>query len=260
MGLLFVLMAYAIVCSIAATVAACVLGFVAWQLIPARAKGRRKAIMASVVFPYGCIVFAGCWFFAYSTINYACFHRDPMLGDDWETPLPNGYSIGMIDTTDEGIVYATRAGMDNVSIQPTAAQIRHVRSLQLAGHHLYGSRQANGDSFSTTTPLESSIEYFDVDTEKLAYTAFHTQAELQYVAQAEGSSLVLRPLETVYSMYRFTWFDYCAGGILILLPTLGAGCLMRLLWKTRNSTDHTPLDPIRATPCTTPPWLIQHDR
>ena len=57
------------------------------------------------LFPFGYVAFGGVWFVVYATINGVVFHRDPGLGDGWETPMPNGYALRMIDTTDQGTVY-----------------------------------------------------------------------------------------------------------------------------------------------------------
>ena len=115
MGIAVVLIFYAVALTIAASVGAVLLGVLSYVLTR-HSRQRRRVILASVLFPFACVVCAGGWFILYAVINYAVFHRDPGLGDSWETPLPNGYALMMIDTTDQGTVYnpKTQPGYDLV--------------------------------------------------------------------------------------------------------------------------------------------------
>ncbi len=107
MGLGVVLIFYFVVLTVVASVGALGLGGLAYFLTR-KSKFWRRAVLASVLFPFLCEAFAGGWFIAYAFINYEVFQRDPMLGDTWQTPLPNGYALMMIDTTDQGTVYNPR--------------------------------------------------------------------------------------------------------------------------------------------------------
>src|ERR1700722_13867796 len=105
MGIVVVLIFYAVALTIAASIGAAVLGAISYFLTKHSGQDRKKAILASVLFPFLCLAYAGGWFITYAVVNYTIFHRDPGLGDSWETPLPDSYSLMMIDTTDQGTVY-----------------------------------------------------------------------------------------------------------------------------------------------------------
>src|SRR5690348_3393338 len=93
MGILFVLLIYAVVLSIAGGIAAAVLGAIVFKLIPSPRLRRKRAVTFAAAFPLICVAYAGVWFIAYAAINDLVFHRDPGLGDSWYTPLPNGYAL-----------------------------------------------------------------------------------------------------------------------------------------------------------------------
>jgi hypothetical protein len=46
-----------------------------------------------------------CGFVFQAIVNVVLLHRDIGLGDGFECPLPNGYALSFIDTTDIGTVY-----------------------------------------------------------------------------------------------------------------------------------------------------------
>jgi succinate dehydrogenase/fumarate reductase cytochrome b subunit len=98
MGLGVVLIAYFVVLTVIALLGALGIGGLAY-LLTRKSKFWKRMVLASVLFPFLCEAFAGGWFIAYAFINYEVFKRDPMLGDTWQTPLPNGYALMMIDTT-----------------------------------------------------------------------------------------------------------------------------------------------------------------
>lgn len=105
MGIAVVLIVYTIALMVGALVGAFLLGSAAYFLTKRFGQRRKRVVIASTLFPFACILFAGAWFIGYSTVNYIVFHRDPDLGDTWEMPLPNGYALMMIDTTDQGLIY-----------------------------------------------------------------------------------------------------------------------------------------------------------
>jgi hypothetical protein len=142
MGIAVVLIFYAVTLTIAASVGALVFGLLGSALTRPSGPGRKRAVIACVLFPYACVAFAGGWFITYWVINESVFHRDPMLGDTWETPLPNGYSLMMIDTTDQGTVYnpKTQGGYGVVTGGNDSAF--GVRQLQVSGKLILGARDS----------------------------------------------------------------------------------------------------------------------
>jgi predicted PurR-regulated permease PerM len=102
MGIGIVLLFWAVIGTILAGVAAVVLGVATAWLTRRVQHWRRTAILAAAVLPFLCLAWAGAVFFFQAIVNETLFHRDPGLGDAWHTPLPNGYSLLMIDETDHG--------------------------------------------------------------------------------------------------------------------------------------------------------------
>ena len=69
MGLGVVLIFYAIAMTIAATVVAIVFGAVSYFLTRQSWPKSKRAVIASVIFPYVCVGFAGAWFISYAVIT-----------------------------------------------------------------------------------------------------------------------------------------------------------------------------------------------
>ena len=234
MGIMVVLIFYAIALTIAASVAAIVLGGATFVLMRHSASGRKRAVLASSAFPFLCVAFTGAWFVVYAITNYTVFHRDPGLGDGWETPLPNGYALMMIDTTDQGAVYKPVAGSVE-SFNESNHKIDGARQLQVSRNLIFGARDTGyfGRLGQESTFVDS---YFEMDTAKDTYKEFKTIAELRQQAANEGVSLQLRRFDSVFGDYRTTWFDYLSCIILLLVPGVGFFLLARCVWKIRRST------------------------
>ena len=142
MGLVFVLFFYAIALTIVASLSAILLGFLAYVVTRKVGSKRRVAILVSAIFPFGCVVFAGVWFAVYAVVNGVAFHRDPGLGDSWETPLPNGYELLMIDTTGQGTVYNPKTQPIQGSVSSSYDAVFGVRRLQVSGDLIFGARDS----------------------------------------------------------------------------------------------------------------------
>jgi len=240
MGLLFVLILYAVAMTIAASIGAVILGIVAFRLIGESGPKRSRAILVSVLFPFACVVFASGWFIAYAVINATVFHRDPGIGDDWETPLPNGYAIRMIDVTDQGEIYNPRTQPIESGPRDKQDEAFGVREVQVASSLIFGAsdsgwfgRRGQNSSFVDT--------YFELNTVTGTRTEFKSLDELRQRAASEGVRLSLRQIASVYSDYRFTWFDYTVGAILLLIPLAGLLALARWIWKMRSAVRQPPI-------------------
>ena len=233
MSLFFVLIFYAVTLSIAASISAVVLGGLAYLLTRRAATGRKRAVITSALFPFTCVVFAGAWFVVYAVTNYTVFHHDPGLGDTWETPLPNGYALMMIDVTDQGTVYnpKTQPGFDSVVGQRDT--VFGVRQLQVSGHHIFGA--SDSGYFDRIGQDSTAVDtWFELDTNKGVPVEFKSLDGLRQHAASEGIALDLRSFDDVYREYRFTWFDYTAVAILLLVPAAGLIILFRWIWLIRE--------------------------
>ncbi len=234
MGIGIVLIFYAITLTIAASVGAVVFGVVSYLLTRYSGSQRKRAILASILFPYLCVAFAGGWFVAYAVINHTVFHRDPGLGDSWETPLPNGYALLMIDTTDQGTVYNPKTQSGDGVVVGRDDAVFGVRQLQVSNHLIFGARD---EGYFSRIGQDSNFvnAYFELDTVKHTHTEFKSLDELQQRVAGEGVSLKLRTFSSVFNDYRNTWFDYLAGLILLLVPTVGLLALVRRIWRLRQA-------------------------
>jgi hypothetical protein len=180
----------------------------------------------------------GGWFIAYAVINDLVFHRDPGLGDSWETPLPNGYALAMIDVTDEGTVYdpKTQSGRDSVSSRDDA--VFGVRQLQVADHLIFGARDSG--YFDRRGQNSNYVDtYFELDTAKKTHSEFKSLEELRRRAATEGVSLNLRDFQSVFGDYRTTWFDYLAVAVLLLVPMIAFIFLVRWILKMRRQATNS---------------------
>jgi hypothetical protein len=230
MGIAVVLLFYAVALIVAASIGAVVLGLLSYALTRKAGPRRKRAVVLSVLFPYACVAFAGGWFIAYWIVNEGVFHRDPGLGDTWETPLPNGYALMMIDTTDQGTVYNPKTQSGDGSIGSRSDAAFGVRQLQVSNGLIFGARDSG---YFGRIGQDSKIvdTYFELDTTKNIQTEFKSMEDLQRRAASEGIQLHLREFQLVFRDYRTTWFDYLAGAILLLIPMGGFLMLSRWIWK-----------------------------
>jgi hypothetical protein len=240
MSLMFVLIFYALGQTIAASVGAAILGGAAFFLTHHAKAGRKRAITASVSFPFLCVAYAAVWFVAYAVINYTVFDRDPGLGDGWQTPLPNGYALMMIDTTDQGTVYNPKTQIDRESVNSRDDAVFGVRQLQVSGPWIFGARDTG--YFGRIGQDSKLVDaYFELDTRNRTHTEFKSWEDLKQEASGHGVALHLRPFDSVFGDFRTTWFDYLAGVLLLLFPVIGFVLLALFVWRIRQN-DATPSD------------------
>ncbi|HWA93886.1 MAG TPA: hypothetical protein VG844_04735 [Terracidiphilus sp.] len=233
MGILVVLIFYAIAFCIIATIGALVMGGIAHFITRRSTSGHKRAIVVSAFFPFACVAFAGVWFVGYAIINYTVFQRDPALGDTWQTPLPSGYELMMIDVTDEGTVYNPKTQPVSDGVVGQADTEFGVRKLQVSSSHIFGVRDSK--YFDHIGQDSTNVDtYFDLDTTNGSITEFKSIGELRQHAANEGVQINLRSFYDVYSEYRLTWFDYFALAVLFLIPVTGFLFLVRWVWRIRK--------------------------
>jgi hypothetical protein len=232
-GILFVLFFYAVVLTTAGVAGAVIMGGAAKRLIPHPGLRRKQAVAAAAVFPFACVGYMGVWFVAYAVINDVCFQRDPGLGDSWYTPLPNGYALLMIDTTDQGTVYNPKTQPTGGAVISRDGSLSGVRQLQVAGDLILGARDTG--YFERLGEESNAVDsYFELNTKTMSHKEYGSLTRLQEQAAAEGVRLHLLPFFQVFSQYRTSWFDYVSGLMLVLLPLLGFCLLGRWIWKIRR--------------------------
>jgi hypothetical protein len=229
MGIGFVLLIWAVVGLIVACVGALVLGGVtAFATLEVR-RFRRLTIIAASAFPFVCLGWGGAVFVFQAAVNEFLLHRDPGLGDTWECPLPNGYSLMMIDDTDNGWVYnpATQGVPGGVGEQEDA--VAGVSQIQVAGRYILGS--VDGKAFEHPTVVDGVVtdasnrradSFFLLDTKTGKRQDYPGYAALVSAAQPLAIQAKFEPIHAVYQRYRFTWFDLFAAISFFGPPLLGA--------------------------------------
>jgi hypothetical protein len=149
----------------------------------------------------------------------------------------------MIDVTDNGAIYnpRTQGSEDSVHDQPDA--IFGVRIAQVAGRYILGgASNAIPSSESADETLKHLDDFFLMDTQTGTRHDFSTLDDLRVAALRVGVTTDLRPIASVYSDYRYTWFDTLADLLFIVPIFLGAVVLA--LWIRRvRSTRATALQP-----------------
>jgi hypothetical protein len=238
MGILFVLLFWGVL----GTAIAVVGGFAARRITSALTRNqadgshrpaRERAVRFASLLPFGCLVWAAAIFVFQAVVNTTLLHRDLGLGDSSYCPLPNGYALLMIDVNDQGTVYNPKT-QPGVAVGDQEDAISGVRELQIAGPYIFGGFDSDySKHFGQDSP--SVNRYFVLDTQRGKQVDFDTEGKLRDAASRSGAQLRLEPVFDVYRRYRFTWFDYMTGVILIAFPIFGVAVLLRRIARIRSS-------------------------
>ena len=174
-----------------------------------------------------------------AVINEAVLNRDLGIGDYSHCPLPNGYHIMMIDVTDQGMIYNPKTQPVSHAVVSQDDSVDGVRVLQVAGRYILGASDTKlSEHFGQTT--ESVDSYFWLDTKTGKKTVVPDFEQLRAAATQLGISLKLEPINTVYSRYRFTWFDVFVGILLLAPPLVSAYFLFRWIARVRRTHESIP--------------------
>lgn len=234
MGLLFVLMLWAIVGSVVAAIGAAVYGGSAAFFTRGTKEGRRRVVIAAGLFPFVCLGWGAGVFVFQAIVSEVLLHRDIGLGDTSHCPLPNGYQIVMIDVTDQGWVYNPKT-QPGSGISERDDAIAGVRTLQVADQYVLGGTDSKAfdHQWQETDKVDG---YFILDTVAGKHANFSTFDQLHARAKELKITPELQPIYTVYSKYRFSWFDVFAG-FLFCVPPL-AGTVLLIVWVRRLRRSH----------------------
>jgi hypothetical protein len=232
MGIGMALVFWAIVGVVVAAIDAFFLAGLSFLLTRNAQRGRWLVVIASYVFPFACLPWGGLVFGFQAIVNETLLHRDAGLGDAWRCPLPNGYSILMIDETDNGWVY-------NPKTQPGGGvgegddAISGIQQLQLSGALVLGNRN---ESWGVTSPGQNvNVSYFILDTNKDSHVTFANEKEFKEAANELGVGAIrLEPIDVVYGRYRPTWFDALAGFLFFVPPLVGFVGLVIWVMRVRK--------------------------
>jgi hypothetical protein len=191
------------------------------------------------LFPFVCSGWSGAVFVFQAVVNEGLLHRDLGLGDTWHAPLPNGYQIMMIDVTDQGWVYNPKTQPGSVVGEREDA-VSGVRNVQVAGRYILGA--TDSQSFEHLGQDSNQVDaYFLLDTQLGKQAPFKNYDALRQKALELGIEPNLQPINSVYSKFRFSWFDVMAGLLFCVPPLIGflllIGWIARLR-RTRVSSLH----------------------
>lgn len=229
MGIVFVLALWAVAGLILAALAAAGCGCVTALLTRRVAVGRRRAIITAGLFPFACLIWAGTVFVFQAIVNEGVLNRDLGMGDTWHAPLSNGYQIMMIDVTDQGWVYNPKTQRSSGVMEQEDA-VSGVRFLQVTQHQIIGA--VDSKAFDHLGSESDQVDrYFILDTLHGKRVDFKDRGSFEQGVRGFGFEPKLEPINSIYSRFRFSWFDVFAG-LLFLIPPIG-GAILLLVWTVR---------------------------
>ncbi|MGA7381189.1 MAG: hypothetical protein WBX03_10085 [Terriglobales bacterium] len=239
MGLGIVFIFWVIAGLVIAGVGALVLGG-ATAFLTRRVPGRRKLILTAGLFPFLCLAWAGAVFvFVFqAAVNEGLLNRDIGIGDTWHCPLLNGYSVMMIDDTDDGWLYNPKTQGPGGGVGEQEDAVAGVRLVQLAGPYLLGG--ADNRSFPERESRNEVNTYFLLGTRTGKRTNFTTYEALAAAARQLGIQPKLEPIFTIYGRYRFTWFEVFAGFLCGAPLLAGLGILGWWILRLRKRAMRSP--------------------
>jgi hypothetical protein len=166
------------------------------------------------------------------TVNHVVFERDAGLGDDWYTPLPNGYRLEAIDVTDHGTVYDPKVSKPEGSSMVGPNTVYDVRLLQVDGNIIAGTFSEVFEPGEASSP--HAEHYFLIDVGKSSKVEPASMAALNDELARRGLKNHLDTFWNVLSSYHNTWFDYLAVVFLLLVPASGLFLLTAYVVKIRR--------------------------
>jgi hypothetical protein len=234
MGIGFVLIVYAVGGAVAATIGSLVLRRVVAGFISGSSCSRTLFIRAVTAFPFACLFWAGGVFVFSAAVNVMLLNRDIGIGDGFDCPLPNGYALSFIDTTDAGTVY-------NPKGRPVWSEVREdavndVTMMQLSGPYILGGVDRHRIEH-WEHDIIAADSWFLLNTKTGERRDFNTLEGLKESARRTNITLSLVSIGDLYSKYRFTWFDALAGALLVLPPLTAFALLTRWTLRLRRTRE-----------------------
>jgi hypothetical protein len=210
--------------------------------VPRGRAGRTRLILWTCIYPFACFCWLLAVFIFQAYVNESLLYRDPGIDRTWQTPLPNGYAVLMLDEYHDGTVFNPKthfSGASNNEIHPDGPDaVSGVRVVQIAGNKILGGAGPIGQ-YSSPAARHRIDSYFLLDTASHTRANFEDYDTLTQAAQAAGIAPHLEPIYRIYQRYRYTWFDFSVIA-LALVPILGAGLfLWRRIWRLKQSLSHS---------------------
>jgi hypothetical protein len=224
--------------TVIATLLAVIAGTLTATLVPHGNPRRTRLILWACVYPFACLCWLLAAFFFQAYVNETIFYRDPGMGHVWQTPLPNGYALLLVDEKHDGTVFNPKTHFSdnsNNEIHPDGPDaVSGVRVIQIAGAKILGGVGPIGQ-YSSPSARNRVDYYFLLDTTAHTRAQFDNYDALSQAARAAGIEPNLRRFYLVYKHYRYTWFDFSALALAIL-PLLAVGLILaRRIWRLKRS-------------------------
>lgn len=163
MGWVFVLLVWGVIGGTFAAIGAVGLRYAAVFLTRGAGAERQRAIFAATLFPFACLGWVAIVVIFQAVVNAGLLHRDVGFGDTATCPLPNGYSLLMIDVPDHGIIFNPKTQPVSGILTAQAGAVDGVRFLQIAGRYILGASDSRAYSYPET-PGDRVDSYFLLDT------------------------------------------------------------------------------------------------
>ncbi|HEX4303325.1 MAG TPA: hypothetical protein VHZ78_11060 [Rhizomicrobium sp.] len=189
---------------------------------------RRGPLWRAALLPFASVVWAVAGFFIYAYVNDIVFDRDAGIGLAWSCPLPNGYAMLMVGTTNSAYVF-------NPGAQPDDAEqddgVDGVVAMQVSGRYILGAAASTTDSGGNLGPVD---KYVLMDTQAGLQRDFTRLTDLRAAAAPLHITPDLQPVARVYDRYRFTWFDAVAALAVLSPPWIGTFLLLLRALRLRR--------------------------
>lgn len=193
-------------------------------LLFGRQRYRRELLTFACLSP----VVSLCWIAvvmgASGFINMALLGKS-VIGDSFYCPLPNGYVVDLVDTTDRGRLRRVNEDWEAIS---------GVVELQLHDSLMYGVADNHVWPSGQDVQSHPSVGYFRIDTTTGRVDWSRSPAELLDAISSDVKDLRLEPIGDVYWRYRFTWFDYASIAVALLPPLSVAIFFPFAVWYSRR--------------------------
>ncbi len=205
MGIIFTLILWATFSILAAVLGSAVLtGLTAF--LTRHRPHRYFLILFSALLPFLCLTWGGVVFVFQGAVNGVFLERDIGIGDEFYCPIPNGYSILMIDLMDHATL---------IPKQKDFPSFAEVVSLQIENQIILGKTEQQWPLYQ-----KRKIEYFYINTESGDFKIFSDIYQMKIFLE-QKIKVDLATVASIYSKYRYTWFDYACLLLVITPITVG---------------------------------------
>ncbi len=162
MGLGVVLLFWGAAILIASAGVAGVLAGVVYWVERRRGRVRKRWLVAAAALPFLLMVYVGGVFAAYAVWCEAVRDVDLGIGDSFRVPLGNGYSLMMIDTSEQAVILGPRGEQSHFGLNRVGSNGNVVAGEDEHGFFLVNVRQHTDTSVESKTELQRQLSYLGI--------------------------------------------------------------------------------------------------